>query len=121
MYFEDSYVKETKTGYTTQVQVYACLDCSNCSFVALCTPNTETKHIYINWNVRKLRGKARKLLYSEKSVKLRSQRRWDVEGVLGQIKYNQKFRRCMLRGLQKVYTELGIISIAHNFIKLAAC
>ncbi|MBC8509645.1 MAG: transposase, partial [Chloroflexi bacterium] len=40
--------------------------------------------------------------------------------VFGHIKYNRNFSRFMLRGLQKVRTELGLLSLAHNFIKLAA-
>jgi len=67
-----------------------------------------------------LKEQARQLLTSEKGVKLRSRRGWEVEGVFGHIKYNRNFRRFMLRGLQKVRTELGLLSLAHNFIKLAA-
>jgi len=39
-----------------------------------------------------------------------------VEGVFGHIKHNRNFRRFMLRGLLKVRTELGLLSLAHNII-----
>jgi hypothetical protein len=43
-----------------------------------------------------------------------------VETVFGHIKHNQGFRRFHLRGRDKVNTEWGLMSIAHNMQKLAA-
>jgi hypothetical protein len=44
----------------------------------------------------------------------------EVETVFGHVKHNMGFRRFHLRGLQKVKTEWGLVSIAHNMKKLAA-
>ncbi len=41
----------------------------------------------------------------------------EVESVFGQIKENRRFRRFLLRGLDKVKTEWGLLSIAHNLLK----
>jgi len=38
--------------------------------------------------------------------------------VFGQIKANRQFRRFLLRGLDKVTIEFGLIAIAHNLMKL---
>jgi len=49
----------------------------------------------------------------------RSRRSTEVETVFGDIKHNRRFRRFMLRGLQKVKTEWGLVCLAHNMQKLA--
>jgi len=66
------------------------------------------------------REQARNNLTSEKGVRLRSERSTEVETVFGHIKHNMGFRRFMLRGTEKVNTEWGLISIAHNLRKMAA-
>jgi hypothetical protein len=57
---------------------------------------------------------------SDEGRDLRTQRLIEPEAVFGLIKQNMKFRRFSLRGLKKVSTEWGLISIAHNMIKMAA-
>ncbi|AIM16345.1 hypothetical protein HW35_08765 [Bacillus sp. X1(2014)] len=43
----------------------------------------------------------------------------DVESAFGNIKGNLSFNRFLLRGLEKVQTEFGIVAMAHNLLKLA--
>ena len=50
-------------------------------------------------------------------IKLRRERSIDVEPVFGQIKWNRGFRRFLLRGLDKVTCEFGLVAIAHNLKK----
>jgi len=57
-------------------------------------------------------------LLSPLGIELRKQRSADVETVFADIKQNQGFRRFTLRGYQKVNTEFGLISIAHNIKKI---
>jgi hypothetical protein len=47
----------------------------------------------------------------------KEQRCWDVEAVFGNIKHNINFKRFMLRGIDKVSVEIGLIAMAHNFNK----
>ncbi len=49
--------------------------------------------------------------------KKRKQRCWDVEAVFGNIKQNMNFKRFMLRGIEKVTIETGLIALAHNLKK----
>jgi len=49
----------------------------------------------------------------------RSKRPCDVEAVFGNIKQNKKFTRFMLRGIDKVSIEAGLIALAHNLAKMA--
>lgn len=118
--FDRDYLKTTKSGFPIHIHVYACDDCSDCHFKDQCTRFEGNRHLHINWNYWRLKDETRQRLTSEKGVKLRSRRGWEVEGVFGHIKYNRNFRRFMLRGLAKVRTELGLLSLAHNFIKVAA-
>jgi len=60
-------------------------------------------------------------LTSEEGQALRAARSTEVETVFGHLKHNQGFRRFHLRGLNKVKTEWGLVSIAHNMQKLAGC
>ena len=118
--FEEQVIRKTKTEFPVRKSRYACLDCSDCPLKEQCTRGEGNRQISISWNYWRLKEQTRQLLTSEKGVKLRSRRGWEVEGVFGHIKHNRNFRRFMLRGLQKVHTELGLLSLAHNFIKLAA-
>lgn len=50
---------------------------------------------------------------------MRSLRPIEPETVFGQIKQNMGFRRFYLRGTEKVSTEWGLLSMAHNIRKIA--
>ncbi len=45
------------------------------------------------------------------------ERCWDIEAIFGNIKQNMNFKRFMLRGLDKVNVEIGLIAMAHNLKK----
>ncbi|XQY93926.1 transposase [Metabacillus sp. HB246100] len=60
----------------------------------------------------------RERLQSEKGRKLYSQRKCDVESVIGQIKHNQQFRRFSMRGLHKNTIEWGLLCVAHSCKKM---
>ncbi|KMY63952.1 hypothetical protein AA904_01895, partial [Geobacillus stearothermophilus] len=59
-------------------------------------------------------------LESEEGQARYRQRQTDIESVFGQIKQNRGFRRFVLRGLQKVSIEWGLVCAAHNLLKKAA-
>ena len=69
--------------------------------------------------LNRFKDEARKNLMSEKGLELRSRRPIEPESVFGHIKYNRGFTRFMLRSLEKVKIEWGLLSIAHNMMKLA--
>jgi hypothetical protein len=43
----------------------------------------------------------------------------EVEPVFGMIKSNRKYRRFLLRGMEKVEIEAGLLALAHNLKKMA--
>jgi transposase len=112
---------KTASGYTIHNNHYECEDCQDCPLKPDCTRTHGNRSIKINWNWWRVQEQARKRLCSEEGQKLRSRRGIEVEAVFGQIKQNMKFRRFMLRGLENVNTEWGLICLAHNMRKLAAC
>ena len=75
--------------------------------------------IQIGVELEKYRQQARDRLNSEEGRVLRSRRSVEVETVFGRLKQNWGFRRFLLRGTEKVSTEWGILSIAHNIAKAA--
>jgi len=117
--FSYTYEEKSKRGYKSTIRVYECEDCSSCPFHDECTKSKGNRKIRYNPRLDELKTKARDNLNSEKGLKLRSMRGIEVESVFGRIKNNWGFRRFLLRGLEKVKTEWGLICIAHNMAKMA--
>ena len=67
-----------------------------------------------------MKNDAHNHLVSPRGLELRSLRPIEAEAVFGGVKHNWGFRRFLLRGLEKVKTEWGILCIAHNIAKVAA-
>lgn len=113
----DSYKKKTKTGFTQTITRYQAQNCKGCPLRSLCHKAKGNRVIERNYNLIRLKSKARTLLTSKKGIEKRKQRCWDVEAVFGNIKQNMNFKRFMLRGLDKVNVEIGLIAMAHNLKK----
>lgn len=106
-------------GYRQKVRIYGAENCQACNLKELCTKSKNNKKIWVNENLEWHKTKVKEKLLSEEGERLRKERNVDVEGVFGQIKQNMGIRRFMLRSLEKVNVEFGIIALAHNFRKLA--
>jgi len=106
------------TGFKQEYRVYTCEDCRWCRSRLLCHTSKYNRTIEINTRLNELRAKARANLDSEKGKLLRSRRPVEVESVFGHIKHNRGFRRFLLRGIDKVSMEWGLLSIAHNLLKM---
>jgi Transposase DDE domain len=65
------------------------------------------------------RQQAKQNLTSDEGKKLRSLRGVEVESVFGRLKEDWGFRRFLLRGIEKVKKEFGLLCIARNMAKLA--
>ncbi len=88
-----------------------------CPLRSLCHKFKYNRIIERNHNLIRLKSQARTLLTSEQGIAKRKQRCWDVEAVFGNIKQNMNFKRFMLRGIDKVNVEIGLIAMAHNLKK----
>lgn len=114
------YKKTTAAGYEQTLTRYQAANCSNCPLNGICHKAKGNRTIEINFNLNRLKTEAHKNLTSEKGIKHRKKRPWDVESIFGNIKSNHGFRRFMLRGKKKVAIEFGLIAIAQNLRKKAA-
>jgi len=113
---------KTDNGYKSIVRVYRGTDCGDCPHREICVKSKKPRYnrqIYINRRLIALKTEAKENLTSEKGLELRSKRPVDVESVFGNIKGNFETRRFLLRGLEKVDIEWGLICIAHNLRKMA--
>lgn len=110
---------KTKTGFIQKASLYQAKRCTDCPLRCLCHDAKEERIIQINHRLRSLKSWAKELLTSEQGLKHRSQRPADVEQTFGNLKANKNFKRFLLRGLEKVEIEFGLLSIAHNLAKLS--
>ena len=112
-----SYKKKTKNGFEQELHRYQAQNCKGCPLRSLCHKSKYNRIIERNYNLIRLKTKAKSLLLSKKGIAKRKQRCWDVEAVFGNIKQNMNFKRFMLRGIDKVNVEIGLIAMAHNLKK----
>lgn len=112
--------KKTSTGFKGVIHVYKAARCEGCPLRGACHKGKGDRVIEVNHNLNRLKQNAGELLLSEEGIKKRKQRPCDVEPVFGNIKQNHGFRRFMLRGIEKVTVETGLLALAHNLRKKAA-
>jgi transposase len=115
-----TYKKKTDNGFEQEYVSYQAKNCANCPLRGICFKEAGNRIINVNYELQRLKGKARELLLSKEGIKHRKQRSVDVEPVFGNIKQNKNFKRFMLWGIDKVEIETGLIALAHNLAKLAA-
>jgi len=112
--------KRTTNGYLSQRRWYECADCALCPVKAACTRAVGNRRVEISLPLMAYRDRVRRNLLSDEGKRLRARRGVEVESVFGRLKHNWGFRRFMLRGLEKVRTEWGLLCIGHNIARLAA-
>ena len=109
----------TQNGYVQNKKSYQAQNCAGCPMRGPCHKQKTNRIIEINPQLVRYKQMIREKLNSETGLKYRSQRPVDVEAVFGNIKYNQGFKRFLLRGLKKTEIEVGLISLAQNLRKMA--
>ncbi|TQO36147.1 transposase [Arenibacter algicola] len=114
-----SYLKKTATGYEQKINRYQAKNCAGCQLRSLCHRSKGNRIVERNHKLARLKAKAKQKLLDPEGIAHRKQRCWDVEAVFGNIKQNMNFKRFMLRGLDKVETEIGLIAMAHNLKKVS--
>jgi hypothetical protein len=117
--YEKTQRHRTENGYLTNRRVYQCKECQWCPVRSKCTRSKFGRRVRMSLLLRHFRQQARERLQSSEGKQFRSQRLIEAEAVFGQVKHNRGFRRFLLRGLEKVNTEWGLVSIAHDVAKLA--
>ncbi len=110
---------KTDNGYRGERRCYEADDCIACPLKEQCTKAKGNRKVYLGLQLKAWRKQARDNLTSEAGKKLRSLRGVEVESVFGQLKEDWGFRKFLLRGIEKVKTEVGLLCIAQNMAKLA--
>lgn len=105
--------QRTASGQVQDLRFYKAVNCERCPMRGPCHKAAGERLIQRNQSVIKYRKQARERLTSEEGIRLLKER-WKVEAVFGNIKHNNNFKRYMLRGLDKVTTETGLLALAHN-------
>lgn len=113
-------IKTTITGFKQTITRYRTAKCASCPLQKQCNPGNAQKTMELNHGLNKLRNAAVKRLKTKKGIKKRKQRCYDVEPVFAAIKNNHHFKRFMLKGLEKVTIETGLLALAHNLRKKVA-
>lgn len=111
--------RRTATGWQTEVSRYQAKRCDGCPLRGSCHQQVGNRIVEVSHRRRQLKAQMRQRLDSQKGQQLLRQRSHDVETVFGQIKQNKNYRRCMLRGINKVSIEWGLLAMAHNLAKMA--
>src|SRR5690606_27249299 len=112
--------RHTASGFEQNIARYQAKNCEGCPLRPQCHKAKGNRVVEINHRLRAYKQKVRENLLSEEGLRHRSKRPADVEPVFGAVKHNKNFRRFMLRGLDKVAVETGLLAIAHNLAKKAA-
>lgn len=108
------------TGYLQHLTLYQAKGCARCPLRRQCHQQKGDRIIKVNNNLNRLKQQADKRLKTQRGIQKRKQRCFDTEPVFAQIKHNHHFRRFLLRGIDKVSIEIGLLALAHNLRKKAA-
>jgi transposase len=115
-----TFKRVTQAGFEQTITTYKTDNCSGCPLQSQCNPGNALRTIDVNHNLNRLRKKADNRLKSKRGIEKRKKRAYDTEPVSGNIKHNHLFRRFMLRGIEKVTIETGLLALAHNLRKKTA-
>jgi transposase len=113
-------IKPNHSGYEQTLTRYQSKHCTDCPLRGQCSPDHNYRTIEVNLNWHRLKQKAEKRLKTKRGIQKRKQRCFDTEPVFAQIKHNHQFKRFLLRGMDKVTIEIGLLALAHNLRKKAA-
>jgi transposase len=111
--------RKSHRGYEQSTRLYRAQNCQGCPMRGPCHRAKGDRTIEVYPRLINYKEIIKERLNSERGKAYRSLRPVDVEGVFGIIKHNKNFRKFMLRGLDKVEIEAGLLSLAHNIAKLA--
>jgi transposase len=109
----------SKAGHVSTVSRYQAINCAGCPLNGVCHKAKGERVIEVNHRLNQLRANARERLTGEEGLMHRSKRPVEVESAFGNLKENKGFTRFMLRGLEKVSLEIGLLSTAINLKKWA--
>jgi transposase len=113
-------IRKTITGYEQVNDYYQAGKCTGCPLREKCHDQKGNRRIQISHELKRLKAQADQRLKSKRGIQKRKQRCFYTEPVFANIKHNHNFKRFMLRGIDKVNVETGLLALAHNLRKKVA-
>lgn len=114
LHFIEERERTKATGYRAHTRIYKCVSCEGCPRRS----HSGDRRLEVSPMLQGYRRKVEELLSTEDGKRLFRRRGVEIESIFGHIKHNRNYRRFLLRGLEKVNIELGLLSIAHNVLKI---
>jgi hypothetical protein len=108
----------SKSGYKSEVTVYACQECEGCPLRERCTASKENRRLEVSKKALAVRAESEANIKSEEGIVLRVNRSIQAEGAFGVTKEDGHFRRFFTRGKAGVSCELFLVSFGYNVNKL---
>ena len=106
MYPVEEGTRKTRTGYQYDITIYQAENCSTCPLRGACHKQKGNRRIEINKKLRKHKQIARQNLTSKPGKELRGRRNSEVEQTFGQLKWNKKFNRFLLKGFDCLHRSV---------------
>ena len=112
--------RKSKSGFESEITYYECDDCSNCPHKKTCTRAKGNRQLHVSKRFIEQRAASLERITGEQGILLRMNRSIQSEGAFGVVKQDYGFRQFLLRGQQKVTTEILFVAFAYNVNKLHA-
>ena len=109
--------RKSKSGFESEITYYECENCEGCPYKKSCTRAKGNRKISLSKKFIEQRKHSLDNITSPMGILLRTNRSIQSEGAFGVIKENYKFRQFLLRGKEKVSTEITLLAIAYNINK----
>ncbi len=110
--------RRSKSGFESESTYYESEGCEGCSYKKQCTRSKGNRKLQVSKKFIEQRKRSLERVTSEKGKLLRMNRSIQAEGAIGVIKQDYGFRRFLLRGHKKVYTEILLVAMGYNINKL---
>jgi transposase len=111
-------IRKSKSGFESEITYYECEGCDGCEYKKSCTRAKGNRKMQLSKEFLRQRERSLKNITSEQGILLRMNRSIQSEGAFGVIKQDYGFRQFLLRGNEKVRTEMFLIAMAYNVNKL---
>jgi transposase len=121
--FEKIIYRKNKYGYKSESKVYLCKDCLTCGYSSDCIKienKSGLKRIYISEQFERLRKESEENITTKEGITERLNRSIQAEGVFSYIKSGMQYTRFRHRNMEKVISEMKLLSIAINIKKLSS-
>jgi transposase len=112
--------RKSATGYCSEVNLYECEDCSNCTYKEKCTKAQGNRRMQVSKTFVEKRQISYENIMTTEGILLRVNRSIQVEGAFGVLKNDYNFDRFLTRGKNSVKTEFILLCLGYNINKLHA-